>query len=78
MAQILSISNVGRWESKTPAVARQLELQFGENLNPCISCTLSGVCDSDNCGMHLFSLDTPTKFRNLNEFINFKKAQGWG
>lgn len=78
MAQILSISNVGRWETKTPAIATQLELQFSEIQNPCKHCELRGVCDSDDCGMHLFSLDTPTKFRNLNEFINFKKAQGWG
>lgn len=77
MARILSISNVGRWESQTPAIATQLELQFGENLNPCTNCTLSGLCDADECGQKLFSLDTPTKFRNLNEFINFKKAHGW-
>lgn len=78
MARILSISNVGRWESQTPAIATQLEFQFGENLNPCTNCTLSGLCDADECGQKLFSLDTPTKFRNLNEFINFKKAHGWG
>ena len=78
MARILSITNVGRWESQTPAKATQLELQFGEIQDPCKHCELRGVCDDDNCGMYLFSLDTPTKFRNLNEFINFKKAHGWG
>ena len=46
--------------------------------DPCKHCELREVCDSDDCGQHLFSLDTPTKFRNLNEFINFKKSQGWG
>jgi hypothetical protein len=78
MARILSLTNVGRWESQTPAKATQLEFQFADIQDPCKNCELRGVCDSDDCAMHLFSLDTPTKFRNLNEFINFKKAQGWG
>lgn len=50
----------------------------GEVTNPCISCTLRGLCDSDDCGAHGYPLDTPsTRFSNLGEYINFLKHYDW-
>lgn len=78
MAQIIQLSlNFGQAPVSEPQPIRETP-QGDLPLNPCINCSLNGLCDSDDCGMHLFSLDTPTKFRNLNEFIIFKKSQGWG
>lgn len=77
MAQIIQLSlNFGQAPVSEPLPERGTP-QGDHSLNPCRNCTLNGLCDADDCGMHLFSLDTPTKFRNLNEFINFKKSQGW-
>ena len=28
------------------------------NIDPCRACPMAGLCDSSECGMHLFSLDT--------------------
>lgn len=78
MAQIIQLSlNFGQAPVSEPLPDME-EMQGIKTLNPCKHCELRKVCDSDDCGQHLFSLDIPTKFRNLNEFINFKKAQGWG
>lgn len=49
-------------------------------LNPCVRCSLAGLCDRDECAQHLFPLDSPfpsTKFRNLGEYINLLKKYGW-
>lgn len=47
-------------------------------INPCLTCALKGLCDSDDCGNHLFPLDVPTtKFSNLGEYIDFIKHYDW-
>jgi len=47
-------------------------------INPCLTCALKGLCDSDDCGNHLFPLDVPTtRFSNLGEYINFIKHYDW-
>lgn len=28
------------------------------NIDPCRACPMAGLCDSSECGMHLFKLDT--------------------
>ena len=51
--------------------------QGGVN-DPCISCTLQGLCDADDCGAHGYPLDTPsTRFKNLGDYINFLKHYDW-
>lgn len=78
MAQIIQLSlNFGKAPVSGPRVLQSV-IDRAAIPDPCKHCELREVCDSDDCGQHLFSLDTPTKFRNLNEFINFKKSQGWG
>lgn len=47
-------------------------------INPCLTCDLKGLCDSDDCGNHLFPLDVPTtRFSNLGEYIDFIKHYDW-
>ena len=54
------------------------EGDLGEVINPCINCTLRGICDSDDCGAHGYPIDTPsTRFKNLGEYINFIKHYDW-
>ena len=46
--------------------------------NPCTTCPLNGLCDSDECGAHSYPLDLPTtRFKNLGEYINFIKHNDW-
>lgn len=50
------------------------------NLNPCKSCQMQGLCDSDECGMKAFPLDSPfpsTRFPNLGAYVDFVKHYGW-
>ena len=50
------------------------------NLNPCKECPMKGLCDSDECGMKGFPLDSPwptTRFPNLGAYIDFVKHYGW-
>lgn len=64
--------------SAVPADAA--ECLGASRLNPCTQCSLRGLCDPDECGAHLFPLDSPfppTRFRNLGEFINCLKHYGW-
>lgn len=50
------------------------------NLNPCKACPMAGLCDSDECGMKGFPIDSPfpsTRFPNLGAYIDFVKHYGW-
>lgn len=31
---------------------------MSNNFNPCRACPMAGLCDSDECGMKLYSIDT--------------------
>lgn len=49
-------------------------------LNPCKACQMAGLCDSDECGMKGFPIDSPfpsTRFPNLGAYIDFVKHYGW-
>ncbi len=66
----------------SPRVHQEITPSFAglKSLNPCPSCEYYGMCDSDECAAKLYLLDSPfpsTRFRNLAEFINFKKQHGW-
>lgn len=50
------------------------------NLNPCKACPMAGLCDTDECGMKGFPIDSPfpsTRFPNLGAYIDFVKHYGW-
>lgn len=46
--------------------------------NPCEGCEFLGLC-SDTCAMSSSLLDpiSPTRFRNLNDYISLLKHNGW-
>ena len=49
-------------------------------LDPCKACPMAGLCDSDECGMKGFPIDSPcpsTRFPNLGAYIDFIKHYGW-
>lgn len=49
-------------------------------LDPCKACSLQGLCDSDECGMKGFPIDSPcpsTRFPNLGAYVDFLKHYGW-
>lgn len=47
-------------------------------INPCKGCEFYGMCDTDDCGMNesLITMQG-TRFKNLGDFINFMKKEGW-
>lgn len=49
-------------------------------LDPCKACPMAGLCDSDECGMKGFPIDSPfpsTRFPNLGAYVDFLKHYGW-
>lgn len=79
MAKIISINGATAelaipftWEETATAVAQT------PIINPCIKCEYKGLCSDDDCGKKLYPLDVPsTRFKNLEEYIQFMKHQGW-
>lgn len=91
MAYILSLFSDAEMKGEAPVVpasrlmnARLCDVSAvpadTQVLNPCVHCSLAGLCDPSECGSKLFPLDLPfppTRFRNLGEYINLLKHYGW-
>lgn len=66
--------------SKPLAWVPEQTKESAEVMNPCKACPMQGLCDSDECGMKAFPLDSPfsfTRFPNLGAYVDFLKHYGW-
>lgn len=91
MAVILSLFSDAEMKGEAPVIpaSRLMNVRLrdvsavpadAQVLDPCVRCSLAGVCSPDDCAQHGFPLDLPfppTRFRNLGEYINLLKHYGW-
>lgn len=80
MAIILNLFGQSVWEGLKSTPTDGLELAPVQVVNPCANCELREFCN-DDCAKHLTPLDVPfnpmTRFRNLRQYIDTLKQNGW-
>lgn len=80
MATVLYLFSDAEMMGNAPVVPNPQVEPHRAYIDPCKACPMAGLCDSDECGMKGFPIDSPfpsTRFPNLGAYIDFLKHYGW-